>query len=154
MDMFPIEKLISEQFPTYTARWNPDMTFSYTALQDLAEVAAKVLEEREQHNLAQYPLVSTSVPMGYREVCKIAGEKIGKEITVEQMPFQKLIDGNSEAMFGLKEHPYTRDGIQRMLLYYNYHGLVGSANVMTWLLGRRPTSWENWIEGKIRHIRL
>ena len=120
---------------------------------DLGDAAAKVLEEGEKHFYATYQLISTTPPMGYRQVCEIAGKKIGKQIKVEQMPFQKTMEGDIEAMFGLKPNPSTRDQAQRMLLYYNYRGLVGNNNVMRLVLGREPLSWENWMEGKMDNIR-
>lgn len=153
MDNFPLQKLLSSEVPTCTARWGPDIPFSYTSMVDLGDAAAKVLEEGEKHFYATYQLISTTPPMGYRQVCEIAGKKIGKQIKVEQMPFQKTMEGDIEAMFGLKPNPSTRDQAQRMLLYYNYRGLVGNNNVMRLVLGREPLSWENWMEGKMDNIR-
>ena len=152
MDMFPLPKLLAEEIPTYTARWDPDVKFSYTSLHDLGEATAKILEQREEHFYATYQMVSTSQPMGYSEVCEIASKVIGKEIHLEVMPFQKTMDGSAEGMLGLPEGEYARDGVQRMLLYYNYRGLVGSTNVMRWLLGREPLSWERWCEMVVKEV--
>lgn len=149
MDMFPLQQLLSSESPTYTARFDPTVPFSYTSLVDLGEAAAKILEEREKHFFATYQLTSTTPPMGYSQVCEIASKMIGKDIKVEQMPFEKTMGGNVDALMGLKPHPSTRDGMQRMLLYYNYRGLVGNNNLMRWILGREPMSWEKWIEGKM-----
>ena len=146
MDMFPLPKLLAEENPTYTAGWDPGVKFSYTSLHDLGEATAKILEQREQHFYATYQMVSTCQPMGYNEVCEIASKVIGKEIHVETMPFQKTMEGSAEGMLGLPPGEYARDGVQRMLLYYNYRGLVGSTNVMRWVLGREPVSWERWCE--------
>jgi len=35
------------------------------------------------------------------------------------------------------------------VLYYSYHGLLGSANVIRWILGTEPVSFEEWLEGKV-----
>ena len=152
MDMFPIQKLLSEEDPTYIARWDPDVKFSYTSLHDLGDAATKILEQREEHFWATYQMVSTSLPMGYREVCELASKVVGKEVRVETMPFQKTMEGKGEAegMLGLPPGEHERDGIQRMLLYYEYRGLVASTNVMRWILGREPTNWDDWIRGKMR----
>lgn len=148
MEMFPIEKLIGEEEPVYEAKWDPEVLFSFTSLDDYGEAAARVLEQRETHYYATYEMVSTSPPMGYRQICEIASEKSGKEIKVEVSPFQEVMN-LGKVMSGEGTDRYARDGLQRMLLYYNYRGLVGSTNVMQWLLGRKPTQWEDWIENKI-----
>ena len=153
MEMFPLQKLLAEENPTYTARFDPDVKFTCTSLHDLGEATAKILEQREEHFYATYQLVSTSQPMGYNEVCAIASKIIGKEIHVEIMPFQQTLDGSVGGMLGLQPGECARDGIQRMLLYYNYRGLVGSTNVMRWVLGREPLSWERWCEMIIKEVK-
>ena len=152
MDIVPIQKLLSEEDPTYIARTDPDVKFSYTSLHDLGDAAARILEQREEHFWATYQMVSTSPPMGYREVCELASKMMGKEITVEMMPFQKTMEGEgkAEGLLGLPPGEHERDGIQRMLLYYEYRGLVASTNVMKWVLGREPNNWDDWIRGKMR----
>lgn len=89
--------------------------------------------------------------MSYHEICAIVGKKIGKEVKAETVPFAQTVGiegGKSvEAMFGLQENEYSRDAAQRMLLYYNYRGLVGSTNVLRWVLGRETMGWEAWVEG-------
>jgi len=41
------------------------------------------------------------------------------------------------------------DGVQRLLLYYDNHGLKGNPSVCEWLLGRKPTSLEEWFQSEI-----
>ena len=153
MENFPLQKLLAEENPTYTARFDQDVKFSYTSLHDLGEATARILEQRGEHCHATYQMVSTSQPMGYKEVCGIASKVIGKEIRVETLPFQKTIEGSAEGVLGLPEGDYARDGVQRMLLYYNYRGLVGSTNVMRWVLGREPLSWQRWCEMIIEDVK-
>lgn len=85
MEMFPVPLLIQQDNPVYTANWDPTVPFSFVALRDLGEAAAKVLNERETHYFAQYSLVSAG-PYPYTEVVKIVGKEIGKEIRIEQRP--------------------------------------------------------------------
>lgn len=153
MEMFPIKKLLAEGSPIYPARWNPDTPFSYLSAYDLGEATAIIMTEREKHYLAQYPLVSTHLAGGYRQVCAIASKMIGKEIKIERTSFEDIVNGSIEQRFGFKQHPTTRDIAQRMLLYYNFHGLVGNPNVLGWLLKRKPLSWETWIEMKMKEER-
>lgn len=92
--------------------------------------------------------------MGYDEVCAIASKVIGKEIQVAVMPFAETMsgEGSAEGVLGLPGGIYARDAVQRMLLYYNYRGVVGSRNVMGWVLGREPVGWEGWCEGVVREV--
>ena len=149
IDMFPVKMLASSEEPVYPTRWNPDIKFSFTTLKDNAEVAARVLEEREKHYFATYPLISTKAPLSYREVCALTSEHIGKRIKVEPLSFEEIVNGDVESMFGLRKHPATRDGAQRMLLYYNFRGLKGNANVAEWILGRETIGIEDWLKGKL-----
>lgn len=154
MENFPIQKMLSEEEPMYPARWDPDVPFTYTSLYDLAEASSKILDQREAHFYATYQMVSTSPPTSYREVCASISKTIGKDIKVEPMPFQKTMEREPpvEKMFGLGENAHTRDAAQRMLLYYSYRGLVGSTNIMRWLLGREPMGWEGWVSGKMEEL--
>ena len=155
MDMFPLQRLLSEENPTYTAHWDPAVKFSYTSLHDLGEATARILEQREAHFYATYQMVSTDVPIGYKDVCDIASRVIGKEMRVEVMPFQETMrgEGTAEGLLGLERGEHERDAVQRMLLYYDHRGLVGSRNVMGWVLGREPLGWEAWCEGVVREVR-
>ncbi|CAD6586854.1 MAG: hypothetical protein ASARMPREDX12_002535 [Alectoria sarmentosa] len=154
MENFPIQKMLSEEEPMYPAPWDPDVPFTYTSLYDLAEASSKILDQREAHFYATYQMLSTSQPTSYREVCASIGKTIGKDIKVKPMPFQKTMEREPpvEKMFGLGENAHTRDVAQRMLLYYSYRGLIGSTNIMRWLLGREPTGWEGWVSGKMEEL--
>ena len=40
---------------------------------------------------------------------------------------------------------YRADAVIRLLDHYERYGLRGNANVLTWLLGRRPTSFPEYV---------
>jgi len=152
MDMFPIAKLQSSPDPeiTYTSNWNPDIEFTFVALSDLAAAAKVVLEERERHFYASYELVGTD-KLTYREISGIAGEIIGKKVRVEKRESEEATEALLGMLFAGNEGEIdnrTRDGAERLILYYNRRGLVGNKNILTWLIGREPMSWREWAEGK------
>ncbi|MCJ1309220.1 hypothetical protein MMC25_002877 [Agyrium rufum] len=151
MDMFPIAMLASDpsQTVTYHARWNPEIPFSFVALSDLGEATAKVLQEREKHYFAQYEMVSSPQPISYLELAELAGKVVGKEIRVERMSFDEIVLGETEKMFGQPRNRYTKDAAMRMILWYNFRGLVGNCNVLRWMLGREPISWQDFIRKQI-----
>lgn len=153
MDTFPLATLMKQDSPVYNASWNPDNAFSFIALQDLGEVGAKVLEERERHYLAQYPLCSTE-PLNYREMVSTISKAVGKEIEVKQRSFEAAVSEFLASLCGTDQpHARTRDGVERMLLFYNRRGLVGNPNVCEWLLDRKPTSVKDWAERQARIAR-
>jgi len=153
MDMFPVKMLMESEKPVYPANWNPDVPFSYIALRDLGEAVANILMQREKHYFAQYGVVSTT-PVTYTEFAKIASKEIGKEIKIEQLSYEDSVTAFLAKM-GLDKdpHPLTRDAAQRMLLWYNHRGLLGSPNVLEHLLGHPTTSIVEWIRLQIEEAK-
>lgn len=145
-DMFPFERMLDSG--EVRIPYSVDVKFSHTSLYDLGEVGSIVLNEREKHYLAQYQTVSTQ-PVSHREQCKQASQLIRKEITPKTMSFEETMGEDAEKILHLASHPYTKDCTRRLFLYYSYHGLLGSPNVMGWILGRAPMSFAEWLEGKL-----
>lgn len=153
LDQFPVEMLLRSENPVFPARFNPRVTFSFTVLQDLAEAFAVIIEEREKHYLAEYTACSTG-PLSYTDVVTMLSREIGKPIQVQQKDFyestrqfQSLFAGSdSNVSSG------TRDTIHRLLLYYNFYGIKGNTNVLQWLIGRKPTSVEEFLRQKILEL--
>lgn len=140
MDLFPIQEMLSQEKPMYEANWSVDIPFSFLDLQDFGEASAAVLNQREKHYLAQYNLVSTERPLPYREFVGIVSKEIGKTIEVRQKPYEDAVVSFLNMLFGSDNtDPRTRDTAQRIILYYNNHGLRGNSNALQWLLGRKPT---------------
>jgi len=46
-----------------------------------------------------------------------------------------------------------RAGAQQIVLYYKYQGLVGSPDVIEWLLSGKPTSRAEWACLQVERIR-
>ena len=150
IDRFPLQQVLDSGVAM--SLWNPDVQFSHTCLYDYAEMSARVLEERETHYLAQYQAISTK-PLSHRDRCEALSKMIGKEVKVEMMPIDQTIGGKeTEKLFRLPPHPATRDDAQRLILYYNHRGIYGSPNVMKWVLGREPMSWEEWVKAKMAEL--
>lgn len=153
MDTFPVAQLLSQPEPLYRANWSTSVPFSFIALQDLAEAAATVIEERDRHYLAQYPLSSTRT-LPYDEVIGNVSQAIGKHIKVETRPVIEATNALLDMLFGGadKAHPRTRDAAHRMVLFYNYHGLKGNPNVLEWLIGRKPTAHADWVQAQVQSV--
>lgn len=155
MDNISLKMFLSqpEDKTVFPAPWDPSIPFSHLALNDLGEAAAQVILEGEKHYLGTYPLCSTR-PKPNTEVMKEVGKVIGREIKIEKLPFEKGREGLLKRLFGENEVPWqTKDVAERMLLYYDSHGLVGNPNVLEWLLGRKATGFEAWAGMQFEQIK-
>ena len=45
---------------------------------------------------------------------------------------------------------YTIHGIQRLCIYYDRYGLTANPNVLTWLLGRKPTTFVEYVRRELK----
>ncbi|KAF2429841.1 NAD(P)-binding protein [Tothia fuscella] len=144
MDNTPVAMLMQQDDRYFPTGLNPAIKFSYTALRDMAEATAVVLEQREKHYFATYPIIST-MPTAESELLAILGDAMGKRIRVEQKPLEEALAGLFKFLYGEKDvNPLILDGAERLLLYYNRRGLYGNPSVLEMLLGRKATSCEEW----------
>lgn len=159
MDTLPLPMLMKQieaekTHLVFPVMWNPEIKFSFVALQDLAEAAVIVINQREKHFRAKYDMVSTD-PLSYVEVLKKVGDVLGREIQVERKPYEEAVETFGTRLFGgnLEDAASAAvDGLERLLLYYNRHGLQGNSNVMGWLIGRKPTSHEECTRQMVEDI--
>ncbi|KAF9876630.1 NmrA-like family protein [Colletotrichum karsti] len=162
MDAYPVARLASMETPVMERLWKPDMPNSMIALKDLAEAAAKVLTEREKHFYAQYPLSST-LPTTDAEVFEAISKKIGKDVQFKTPTFEVGVDNLLSLLFGTSSTlsaegdlrpDVTRDEAERLILFYNRYSLAGNPNVLRWLLGREPTTVEQWVKLQLDEAKL
>jgi len=163
MDAYPVAALAAQEKPVLEKWWKPEHANSVIALSDLAEASAKVLNERERHYLAEYPLCST-MPISETEIVSIIEKRIGKSIELKAPTFETGVNKLIQALYGGKgtgengelglglasagdtRGDLVRDTVEHLILFYNRRGLKGSPNVLRWLLEREPTSVEQWVD--------
>ncbi|KAL4735889.1 hypothetical protein BDV11DRAFT_211658 [Aspergillus similis] len=162
MNAYPVAALAEQEHPVLEKWWKPELENSVIALEDLAEASAKVLNEREGHYLAEYPLCST-MPVSEVEIIRIIERRIGKKILLKTPSFETGVAKLTKALYGGEEKgvgelglgpasegdlrgDLVRDSLAHLILFYNHRGLKGSPNVLRWLLGREPTSVEQWVD--------
>ena len=126
--------------------------FSFVDLKDVAEVAKIVLTESNHIN-ATYELAGTS-SMSHVEVAAIFSRVLNRHIRAEPFGFaqdelrERSLRGQS------KREEYARENLVKMFKYYDRWGLVGNPNVLMWLLKRKPTSLEVFIEGMMKETEI
>ncbi len=144
--------MAAQERPSFQRLWDPDIPNSVIALRDLAEAAAKVLDEREAHYLAQYPLCST-MPISDADIARVIGKLLGRAVEIQKPSLEQGIANtgtHSPSERGLAEGDprpdIYQDAAERLVMFYNRRGLRGSPNVLRWLLGRQPTTVEKYVE--------
>lgn len=127
------------------------MTFSFLTLRDLGQAAARVVEERERHYLAQYPLYSTGA-YSYKEVIGIMSQAFGQDISIKVRGIEEGSKAIMAMLYGDADEvpPQTRDAAHRLRQYHSHHGLKGNPNVLEWLLGRKPTTHQEWAQIQVQ----
>lgn len=122
----------------FTVFYDLNRKLSFVDCEDVAEVAAKVLSE-EDHNAATYELVGDEFLSSYDLVNQF-NHKYGRNAKALQISVEDLIKGT-----GISD-PYTIKAIRALSDTYSNYGLTGNSHVLTWLLGRKPTTFEEYLK--------
>jgi len=126
--------------------WSLDRHQSMIAVADIAEVAALVLSESERHLAATYELVGPGRYTAH-DIGRVLSGVVEREIRVERIEPSAF----AQAMFGNQDAAalqYKARAAQAIAARYSSHDFVGNPNVLTWLLGRQPTSFEEFARGE------
>jgi NAD(P)H dehydrogenase (quinone) len=116
-----------------------DTRLSLVDLDDVAEVAARVLTE-DGHDGATYELAGTA-PLSQTEVAATIGAALKRDVRVEAEPVEAW-ESRARAA-GMGDH--ERVTLAAMFRYYARHGLAGNSNTLLWLLGRAPSDLAHFI---------
>lgn len=136
--------------PKFLCMLNPDCVSSTTYLDDLSDAAAKVIAERARHYGAIYPIVSNG-PTPYRELVEQCSKALGKPIGFEYLTIEKRIETALIYTYGSVEAApvRVRDKAERLVVFYDRRGIKGSPTVLEWLLGRKPTTMEQYVKKQL-----
>jgi uncharacterized protein YbjT (DUF2867 family) len=114
-------------------------------LDDVGEVAAKVLTE-DTHKNATYELCNGE-SLCVADIIQIWEKCLGIDIEYRQMP----IEAWEERMASSGRDPERIATLVRMFQYYIEYGFPGNANILSWLLERRATTYEEFTEKTIQN---
>jgi uncharacterized protein YbjT (DUF2867 family) len=109
-------------------------------LEDVAEAAAVVLTE-PGHAGAIYELAGEEV-LSQTEVATILGQQLGHPVRAETVPLETWERRARESGLG----DYQVETLVKMFRYYERYGFWGNPRVLSWLLGRSPTTFAAFIE--------
>jgi NAD(P)H dehydrogenase (quinone) len=131
-------KSIMEQ-GLYQVPYSTYSRISIVDLDDIAEAAATVLTQ-EGHSNAIYELAGPQ-PLSQEEVASIIGTVLGKKVIAKSL--SRNIWTVNARKNGLEE--YQISILLKMFEYYDLYGLVGNSFVLSKILGRSPTTFEQVI---------
>lgn len=120
-----------------------DRVQAMVALADVAEVVAKVALERDRHFGATYELCAPGNFSGRHiadAIARVTGLEIGTELITP--------DDYFKAFYGMGEgeaYRYPQAMIRSVATWYGQYDFLGNPNVLTWLLGRPPTTLDQFI---------
>ena len=123
----------------YQQPYSLERPLSFVDLHDVGEVAACVLADPAHHAAATYELCGADTLTGH-EVAEIlttvSGTKVRAQAVAPAEIISRLIDAPD----------YTIDGMLRLFGHYDRYGITGNPNVLSWLLGRAPTSFADYVK--------
>jgi uncharacterized protein YbjT (DUF2867 family) len=126
--------------------WSLDRRQSLVDLGDITDVARLVLSDPDRHAGATYELVSPGRYTGH-ELGEIISRVLGRPIVVREIDadtYLKAWIGDSDPA----EATHQIRVLRAISARYSSHDFVGNPNVLTWLLGRSPTSFEDYVRSQ------
>ena len=127
--------------------WSLDRRQSMVDLEDVADVVALVLAQPERHVAATYELVGPGQYTGH-DIGRSLSDVLGRDIRVERIDPEAFLrarmgDADPDAL------EYQLRMIRAIGARYSAHDFLGNPNVLTWLLGRPPTTFEAFVRREL-----
>ncbi len=119
--------------------WSLERRQSMVDLGDVTDVAGGILAAPDHHAAATYELVGPGRYTAH-DIGEVLSEVMGREIRVEQIESETYL----RAWFGDRDPstmPHQARTIRAIGTRYSTHDFLGNPNVLTWLLGRPPTTF-------------
>ena len=130
--------------------WALDRQQSMVDVADVAEVAAAVLTDTDRHAGATYELAAPGRHTAYDLASVISGVT-GREVVAEQIDPDVFLMA-ALGVDSLDDVPYQARLVRAISACYSSHDFIGNPNVLTWLLGRQPTTFEQFVEREHRAL--
>jgi len=124
--------------------WSLERYQSMVDLGDVTEVVAAVLADSERHAGATYELVAPGRYTAH-DLGAVISSVLGKEIAVEQISADTFF----KARVGEpSQFPYEARLARAISARYSSHDFIGNPNVLTWLLGRPPVTYPQFVQAQ------
>lgn len=141
--MLPLKLRPAFSRGVFELSWSLERRQSLVDLDDLTDVAVMALTDSARHAAATYELVAPGRFTAH-DLGAIIGRVLDRPIAVAE------IDADTYASAWLGDRlpstaPHQLAVLRSISSRYSAHDFVGNANVLTWLLGREPTSYEQFV---------
>jgi uncharacterized protein YbjT (DUF2867 family) len=124
----------------YSVPYAVETRLSMVDLKDVAQAAAYVLTE-PGHQGATYELVGTEA-LSQTEVAAVLSRKLGRQVSAQTVPIETWERQARSSGLGA----YQVKTLVKMFRYYEHYGFEGNPRVLSWLLGRPPTTFAAFVE--------
>jgi len=130
----------------YPVFWpiKPGRRQSYIDLHDMADVACRVIVEGSAHYNASYEL-SGPDKLTVEDLVAILSRVIGREVRLAEKTPEDLFELLWPDYGESARHQHEIAVIRSIGAWYSRYDYLGNANVLTWLLGRPPTTFEQFV---------
>ncbi len=120
--------------PSLVVPYSLDTKFSFVSLDDVAEVAARILVEGpEQHHGATYELGGPEM-LSVRDVVRLVKAMTGRAVSMESVAVEEWMRRHDTELSS-----NAQQRLSAMFEFYNDRDFLASSVVTTALLGREPT---------------
>lgn len=141
--MLPLKLRPAFSRNVFELSWALDRRQSLVDLDDVTDVAVMALTDSSRHSAATYELVAPG-----RYTAHELGEIIGR-VTGQPMQVSRIdADTYATAWLGDRDPAMATHELavlRSISARYSAHDFLGNSNVLTWLLGRQPTSFEQFV---------
>jgi uncharacterized protein YbjT (DUF2867 family) len=130
--------------------WSLDRLQSMVDLDDVTDVVLDVLVNPERHYGATYELVGRG-RYDAHQLGGIISDVMGRPVPVEEISGDEYL----KAFIGDKDPAnFTHEArvLRAISARYSAHDFIGNPNVLTWLLGREPTSFAQFVKRNYREF--
>jgi uncharacterized protein YbjT (DUF2867 family) len=126
--------------------WSLDRLQSLVNVGDVAEVAAQVLSDSDHHVGATYELASPGRFTAH-DFGAIISTVINQPIDVREIDVDTFA---ARVLAGAKPGSMTYElrAMRAISARYSSNDFVGNPNVLSWLLGRTPTTVQDWVRAE------
>jgi uncharacterized protein YbjT (DUF2867 family) len=131
---------------TFELSWSLERRQSLVDLGDVTDVACLALIDSERHAGATYELAAPGRYTAH-ELGGIISRVLGRPIVVREIDADTYL----RAWVGDADPQQVTHQIRVLRAIsarYSSHDFVGNSNVLTWLLGRPPTTFESYVRGQ------
>ncbi len=141
--MLPLKLRPAFDHSVFELSWSLDRRQSLVDLDDLTDVAVMSLTDSARHAGATYELASRGRYTAF-ELGAIIAEVLDRDIAVSEIDadtYAKAWLGNRDP--GESSHELTV--LRSITSRYSAHDFIGNPNVLTWLLQREPTTYQQFV---------